>query len=330
MARKHPDVPFVIDFHTHMLDEELREICTHRNAITGFGQKTAPPSAGLRQFLDPQVQIADMDERQIDMHVVFTGPVHMSTWWADAPTALKLTRRMNEIVAGWVTRYPKRFIGTVTLPMQDVAMAATELKRAVSQDGHRAVLLPTNVDGAYLGERKFWPLWEVIRALDIAAFLHPEGLRDPWYHKFALWNSLGQSIEEAKVMASMIYEGLLDAIPGLKIVVAHGGGYFPTYLGRLDRNILKPEAVANIKGKPSDYLRHFHYDTCVYDPLALEMLFRRVGSDRIVLGADYPVGDVDPVGVVKAAVSLPRHELRMVAAGTAARLLGIALPAEIA
>jgi aminocarboxymuconate-semialdehyde decarboxylase len=104
-----------------------------------------------------------------------------------------------------------------------------------------------------------------------------------------------------------------DAIPGLKVVVAHGGGYFPTYMGRLDRDILKPEAVANIKGKPSDYLRHFYYDSCVYDSLALEMLFRRVGADRIVLGADYPVGDVDPVGVIKQAVTLPAPELAMVA-----------------
>jgi hypothetical protein len=85
MARKHPDVPFVIDFHSHMLDEELREICTHRNAITGFGKKAAQPSSDLRKFLDPDVQIPDMDERGIDMHVVFTGPVYMSTWWADAP-----------------------------------------------------------------------------------------------------------------------------------------------------------------------------------------------------------------------------------------------------
>jgi aminocarboxymuconate-semialdehyde decarboxylase len=114
-----------------------------------------------------------------------------------------------------------------------------------------------------------------------------------------------------------------------EVVVAHGGGYFPTYMGRLDRNILKPEAVPNIKGKPSDYLRHFHYDTCVYDTLALEMLFRRVGADRIVLGADYPVGDADPVGVVKAAVRLPGHELCMVAAATAAQLLGIKVPAEV-
>jgi hypothetical protein len=124
MGRKHPDVPFVIDFHTHMLDDELRRTCTNRNAITGFGQKTAQASSDLRKFLDPETQIADMDERGIDMHVVFTGP--------------------------------------------------------------------------------------------------------------------------------------------LKVVVPHGGGYFPTYMRRLDRNILEPEAVANIKGGPSDYLRHFYYDTCVY------------------------------------------------------------------
>jgi aminocarboxymuconate-semialdehyde decarboxylase len=326
MARQHPDVPFVIDFHTHMLDDELRQICTNRNAITGFGQKAAQASAELRKFLDPEVQIADMDARGIDMHVVFTGPVYMSTWWADAHTALELTRRMNRIVADWVRRFPTRFIGSATLPMQDVALAASELERCVKEHGHKAVMLPTNVEGAYLGERKFWPLWETIRALDLAVFIHPEGLRDPWYHRFALWNSLGQSIEEARVMASMIYEGLMDAIPGLKVVVAHGGGYFPTYMGRLDRNILKPEAVANIKGKPSDYLRHFYYDTCVYDALALEMLFRRVGADRIVLGADYPVGDVDPVGVIKQAVSLPAPALVLVGAGTAARLLGIEVP----
>jgi aminocarboxymuconate-semialdehyde decarboxylase len=327
MPKKHPDVPFVIDFHTHMLDEELRAICTSRNAITGFGQKQAAPSAALRKFLDPELQIADMDERGIDMHVVFTGPVHMSTWWADAPTAAKLTARMNDIIAGWVVRYPRRFVGTVTLPMQDVALSVAELKRGVGALGHKAVLMPTNVDGAYLGERKFWPLWEEIRALDVPAFIHPEGIRDPWFHKFALWNSIGQQIEEAKVAASIIYEGLLDAIPGLKIVIAHGGGYFATCMGRLDRNIEKPETRVNIgHKKPSDYLRHFYYDTCVYDPLALATLFKRVGSDRILLGADYPVGGSDPVGEVKNTLTLPTEELRMVAAGTAAKLLRIDLP----
>jgi aminocarboxymuconate-semialdehyde decarboxylase len=95
-------------------------------------------------------------------------------------------------------------------------------------------------------------------------------------------------------------------------------------MGRLDRNIEKPETRVNIGHKrPSEYLRHFYYDTCVYDALALEMLFRRVGSDHILLGSDYPVGSTDPVADVKAAVSLAPEELRLVAGGTVAKLLGI-------
>jgi len=324
MARKHPDVPLVIDFHTHMLDAELREICTSRNAITGFGKKQAPPSANLQRFLDPELQVADMDERGIDMHVVFTGPVHMSAWWADAQTARQLTARMNDIIAGWVARFPKRFVGTVTLPMQDVGLAVAELKRGITELGHRAVMLPTNVDGVYLGDRKFWPLWETIRALDVPVFIHPEGIRDPWFHKFALWNSIGQQIEEAKVASSMIYEGLLDAVPGLKVVIAHGGGYFATCMGRLDRNIEKAEARVNIGyKKPSEYLRHFYYDTCLYDPLAMQTLFKRVGTDRMVLGSDYPVGGDDPVGEVKQAINLSSEDLHLVAGGRAAELLGL-------
>jgi aminocarboxymuconate-semialdehyde decarboxylase len=324
MVRKHPDVPLVIDFHAHMLDAELVTLCAARNAITGFGQK-APPSGGrFERFYSPELQIEEMDARGIDMHVLFTGPVFMSTWWADARTAAQLTRRMNDIVANWVRRYPARFVGTVTLPMQDIDLACAELCRAVSELGHKAVMLPTNVDGVYLGDRTFRPLWEEIRRLDIPAFIHPEGIRDPWYHKFALWNSIGQQIEEAKVMASIIYEGLLDTVPGLKVVIAHGGGYFPYCVGRVDRNVENPEAQANIGDrKPSDYLRDFYYDTCVYDALALKALFERVGSDRILLGADYPVGDEDPVGVVKAAVALSTAELGMVSGGTAARLLGL-------
>ena len=285
MARKHPDVPRVIDFHTHMLDAELVRLCASKNAITGFGKKEPPTGGRFAKFYAPELQIEEMDARGIDMHVIFTGPVFMSTWWADAQTAAQLTRRMNDTVADWVRRYPARFVGTATLPMQDVTLAIAELRRAVTELGARAVMLPTNVDGAYVGERAFWPLWEEIRRLDIPAFIHPEGLRDPWYHKFALWNSIGQQIEEAKAMASIIYEGLLDAIPGLKIVIAHGGGYFPYCVGRVDRNVEKPEAQVNIGDrKPSDYLRHFYYDTCVFDPPALAALFQRVGADRVAAG----------------------------------------------
>src|SRR5437868_3794748 len=154
-----------------MLDEELREICTSRNAISSFGKKETRPSGTLLKFLDPEEQIRDMDERGIDMHVTFTGPVHMSAWWADGPTALKLTQRMNDIIAGWVARWPKRFVGTVTLPTQDIDLSVQELERGVKQLGHKAVLLPTNVNGAYLGDPKFRPLWQAIRDFDMPVFI---------------------------------------------------------------------------------------------------------------------------------------------------------------
>jgi aminocarboxymuconate-semialdehyde decarboxylase len=161
---------------------------------------------------------------------------------------------------------------------------------------------------------------------DIGAtvWIHPEGVRDPWFQRYALWNSAGQSIEEAKVMASLIYEGVMHRFPGLKVVIAHGGGYFPHYLGRMDRNHAnRPDTVKNTGGKkPSEFLRSFHYDTCVYDPRVLKVLIERIGADRMVMGSDYPVGEKDPVGFIKGTAQSP-HDVAMMCGGNAARLLGL-------
>ena len=160
--------------------------------------------------------------------------------------------------------------------------------------------------------------------LGLTVWIHPEGVRDPWFQRYALWNSAGQSIEETKAMASLIYEGVMHRYPDLKVVIAHGGGYFPHYLGRMDRNHAnRPDTVRNTGGKrPSEFLRSFHYDTCVYDPQVLKVLLERVGADRLVMGSDYPVGEKDPVGFVERCGVSPA-ELAMICGGNAARLLGI-------
>jgi len=150
-------------------------------------------------------------------------------------------------------------------------------------------------------------------------------VRDPWFQRYALWNSVGQSIEETKCMASLIYEGVMTRFPELNVVMAHGGGYFPHYMGRMDRNTAnRPDTVRNMEGQsPSAFLRRFYYDSCVYDPAVLKVLIERVGADRIVMGSDYPVGEKDPVAWLKEC-GLAGAELEQVAGGNAARLLGLA------
>ena len=167
-------------------------------------------------------------------------------------------------------------------------------------------------------------MWEALEAQAIPVFVHPDGIRDPWFQNYSLWNSIGQPIEEAKLMASVILEGVLDRHPGLEIVVSHGGGYLPHYFGRLDRNVTNmPDSVRNISARPSEYLRRFWYDSCVYDPSILDALIDRVGADRIVMGADYPVGDDDPVAFVDRSSRLDNGQRQRVLGGTAAEVLGL-------
>jgi len=330
MARLVADLPAAIDFHVHMLEKSVFERCAAHSVLSGFGKRTAVDPRAVefnRKMMDPAPQIEDMDARGIGASVVTSGTVIETTSWAEPREELALVQRLNDTIAEWVRAYPGRFVGSFTLPLQDVDVALGELTRAVDELGLRVVNAPSRVGDEYLGAPRFRPFWEAVHARDLVVFVHPEGVQDPWFQQFALWNSLGQSIEEAKVMASLIYEGTFDAFPGLKIVISHGGGYFPHYMGRMDRNVkMQPQTMKNISRKPSEYLRSFFYDTCVYDSTALDTLVRIVGADRIVLGSDYPVGDADPVGFIAESASLTDDDVRAIVAGNAASLLGLSDP----
>ena len=125
-------------------------------------------------------------------------------------------------------------------------------------------------------------------------------------------------------MASILYEGVLETYPKLKLVIAHGGGYFPHNMGRLDRNVKNaPQSMKNITRKPSEYLRNVYYDTCLYDPTVLSALIKVVGPDRLLLGADWPIGEADPLGFVDRSPDLDEAAGRMIKGGRTAALIGL-------
>lgn len=204
--------------------------------------------------------------------------------------------------------------------MQDVKLAIGELERCQP----KVVNLGSSYNGAYVGDPLYHPFWEAVNERGVTAWIHPEGVRDPWFQRYALWNSLGQSIEEAKAMASLIYEGVMHQYPAIKIVIAHGGGYFPHYMGHMDRNHAnRPDTVRNTGGrKPSEFLRSFYYDTCVYDPRVLTALLERVGPHRLVMGSDYPVGERNPIAFVESC-GVSKPDLANICGGNAARLLAV-------
>lgn len=320
----------MIDFHAHVLEPDVFARTFPRSVFGAFGARpegvrTEPGSRmalAHERMLDVDLRLTDMDEHGIAVQVLSTTTVQQYTAWAEPELQLELEARANDAIAALCRERPDRFAGSFTLPLRDVRLAVGEAERAVRELGLRVANLPAGVDGEYLGAPRFRPLWEAFRDLGVVVFVHPDGVRDPWFQQYALWNSLGQSIEESKAIASLILEGVLEDMPELQIVMAHGGGFLPHYFGRLDRNFRnRPATASNIAKVPSEYLRAFHLDTCVYDPAVLSVLLERVGPDRLVLGTDYPVGDADPLAILHAA-GVAGGELEAIVEGNAARLLG--------
>jgi aminocarboxymuconate-semialdehyde decarboxylase len=309
----------VVDFHTHFLERDVLERSAGKTVLSGFGRRTpslppkgTPGDLVFQKMLNPELQIQDMDRLGIDINVISSSTVIQGTTWADLKTEMSLIQRLNDCAADWCAKYPNRFVGSFVLPLRDMNLAMTEFERAVSSLGLKIVNVSSQYGGYYLGDPRFRPFWEAARSSKTIVFVHPEGTTDPWFQNYSLWNSVGQPIEEAKVMSSIIYEGIFETFLDIKIVIAHGGGYLPHYFGRLDRNVTNmPDSMKNISRKPSDYLPMFYYDTCTYNTDTTSALIARVGVDRLLLGSDYAVGDPDPIGTLEriSGISNPDRDL---------------------
>lgn len=316
----------VIDFHVHSLEREVFRATTNKTVFTGFGANpVTEPRPGARalveRMFEPATIIEDMDARGIDVSVITSSTVLQGSSWASADEDLSLCQRCNDQSARWAADHRNRLVGSAVLPLQQLSLALPELERCGAM-GLRVLNVSSSYNGIYIGDPVFAEFWAEVERNRLTVWIHPEGVRDPWFQRYGMWNSLGQSIEETRAMASLIYEGVMTRHPELKVVIAHGGGYFPHYMGRVDRNAAnRPDSVRHLNGQqPSDLLNRFYYDSCVYDPRVLRVLIERVGTSQIVMGSDYPVGEKDPVGWLRGC-GLEGDSLTAVAGGNAERLL---------
>jgi aminocarboxymuconate-semialdehyde decarboxylase len=259
--------------------------------------------AVLPQLTDLDTRLADMHRAAVAVQVVSPSPTQYHQW-ADARLSRTVWRLANEGVAEFCSRAPEQLVGLGLAPLQHPAAAVDALDHAVSDCGLVGVEISSHADrGA--GERRLElsapeleSFWARAEELGAVVFLHPLGCTldarlDRWY----LSNVVGQPVEHAVALSHLIFGGVLDRHPGLRIVAAHGGGYLPHYLGRSDHAWLERDDCRGCAELPSSYLRRLWFDSLVHDPGVLQSLVSAVGADRVLMGSDYPfdMGVPDPV-----------------------------------
>ncbi len=323
-----------IDIHTHVALPEVLALAKKvkvrgkepgkqhwvpKSSMKEHGRQSTTASATLR---NPKARLKDMDRMGIDMQVVSMN-LPTPSYWADGEMGHKIARQCNESIAEFVAAYPDRYIGIGAVPLQDQSRTVKEMGY-LSSIGLKGVAIPSHVRAKDLGIKKFRKFWAKAEALDMPVYIHPRGFtHDARLHDYFLWNSIGQPLEEALAMASIIYEGILDDFPKLKIIIAHGGGYLPYYAGRTDKAYeSRPETRKNITRQPSDYLSRFFYDTVVFDRDVLELLVKKASAKQIMMGTDYPRGEIeeDPIGFIRKSKNLTRSNKDRVMGLNAAKL----------
>lgn len=321
-----------IDIHTHVLPEnwpDLRE----RYGYGGFVRLEHTGGGCARMFIDdkefrqvegnswdPKLRLDDCAASDVDVQVLSTVPV-MFSYWAKPEHTADLSRLLNDHIAGLVSDYPKRFIGLGTLPMQDADLSIRELERCCGGLGMAGVQIGTHVNGWNLDDERIFPILEAIADLGAALFVHPWQMlgRERMGLYWLPW-LVGMPTETALSICSLIFGGVFERLPKLRVAFAHGGGTFPGLIGRLEHGFrVRPDIVATSnQHNPRDYLGRFYVDSLVHEPAMLHYMIDLMGARCIALGSDYPfpLGEHHPGAMIES-MSLGAATRDRLLAGTA-------------
>ena len=331
----------VVDVHAHLLLPALQQAVGARDP-EGFGaaqaleaRRNGPESLAasgrmigermpLLTSLD--ARLAEMDRQGVDVQVVSPSPSHYYPW-AGEEVAAWAAREANRAIAEHVAGAPDRLLGLGLVPLQHPHLVVAALEDAVLANGLAGVELSSFAGDVELSDERLEPFWTRAEELDAIVFLHPFGCSlDERLDRFYLSNTVGQPTENAVALSHLIFEGTLDRFPGVKICAAHGGGYLPSYGARSDAIMTTfPHRITKtLAKKPTEYLRQMYYDSIVFTPEALRHLAAEVGSDRVVMGTDYPYPWTSTsVDHILGTPSLSDEERIAILGETAAKLLRI-------
>jgi aminocarboxymuconate-semialdehyde decarboxylase len=280
------------------------------------------------KLTDIALRLKDMDRMGIDIQAVCPAP-HQTYYWTEPGMGQELARAQNERLAEIVGQHPDRFVALGTVPLQDVSLAVAELDYCVRNLGLRGVEINPSVRGMDLSDArlKLQAFFAAVQKHDVIIFMHPIGFTHGERlvdHYFS--NVIGNPLETTVAVSHLIFDGVMERHPKLKVVLPHAGGYLAHYWARMDHAYqARSDTRGQMKHKPSAYLERFYFDTITFDHGMLAHLIARYGADHVVLGTDYPydMGVERPVEFIAGVKGLSAAERAAIEGGNAARLLKI-------
>jgi aminocarboxymuconate-semialdehyde decarboxylase len=324
-----------IDLHSHFFPVEALQnpgkyeshapkLVLENNKLSVTSQIGVRTGLGAGAY-DPAARIKALDEMSIDIQAISPSPI-LLFYWEEPDVAAHFSRRQNEAIQTVVRKFPDRFVGFGSVPLQSIPDAVAIAEEAKSI-GLKGLEIGNAVGEKPLDDPSFEPFFTAVQKLDLLLFVHPlEGGLDPGDPLAPiLGNVLQFTYRTTMMIERMIVRGMFERFPNLRLCLSHGGGLLPFNIWRLDHSYgLRPELKSTVPRKPSEYLKRFYFDTIVHSVAALQYLINVVGADRVVMGTDYPMamGDFEPVKKL-AEIDLTSAERELILGQNSLQALGL-------
>jgi aminocarboxymuconate-semialdehyde decarboxylase len=328
-----------VDIHTHIIPDNLPDF-TKKFGYEGFVRldKKSETEADMILFdenfrtiscncWNPQTRLLEMTNSDIDVQVISPIPI-MFSYWADPKDALEQSRLINDFISNVCQKYPKRFVGLGTIPLQSINYSLKELERCKNELNLKGIEIGSNINDQNLNEEQFLDIFAACEDLSMSVFIHPwQMMGMSKMKKYWLPWLVGMPAETTRAICSMIFGGVFDKFPNLRVAFAHGGGNFHYTLGRIEQGFIqRPDLCAvNNSNNPREYIDKFYIDSLVHSTDSLKFLIDNVGAKQIALGTDYPfpLGETTPGEIIDGLKSITEEDKGRLFHGTAFEWLNL-------